>query len=222
MALALPDLLSLLSTDDLTLALTLVFTPPASCFVVGLTLPPATSVVSTLVVAKKVSFPFFSSCFFAARSRVGGGAGGEGPPGVGGVGGVGVVTPTPVSVAVGPSGPVLRMPCLGPALVGVKVVWIAQVWPSRLEPNSVARQLFVWAKSPVTLTLGVNGSPPAKAMRKQTRPGALQKTRNSCACGGLVVPTWRLPKSTVPGLRVLSALALLTGIATSATVTLSV
>ncbi len=35
--------------------------------------------------------------------------------------GVAVVTPLPLSVAVGPPGPVLRVPSLGPVLVGAKV-----------------------------------------------------------------------------------------------------
>lgn len=48
---------------------------------------------------------------------------------MGGVGGVGVVTPLPVSVAVGPPGPVLRVPSLGPVLVGVKVALIVQLTP---------------------------------------------------------------------------------------------
>ena len=90
-------------------ALTLVFSPAASCFVVFLRLPPASSVESTLVVAENVSF-FFSSCFFASRSSVKAGGGG---PGVGGAGGVGVVTPLPASAAVGPPLPVLRCPPWG-------------------------------------------------------------------------------------------------------------
>src|SRR4029450_11720477 len=110
LAVALPFLSSLFASfffaDDFSSALILVFTVPSSCFVVCLMLPPATSVESTLVVAKKVSF-FLSSCFFAARSSCRAGkpgwgspSGGGGGPGVGGVGGVGVVAPLPLSSAV--------------------------------------------------------------------------------------------------------------------------
>jgi hypothetical protein len=41
-------------------------------------------------------------------------------------GGVGVVTPLPVSGIIGPPGPVLRVPFLGPVLVGLKVTVIRQ------------------------------------------------------------------------------------------------
>ena len=54
-------------------------------------------------------------------------------------GGVRVVTPSPVSIAVGPPGPVLRVPSLGPVLVGVKVTLKRQLWLT-----IVGGQLLVW------------------------------------------------------------------------------
>ena len=41
-------------------------------------------------------------------------------------GGVAVVTPFPVSLTVGPPGPVLRVLPFGPVLVGAKVTWMMQ------------------------------------------------------------------------------------------------
>ena len=60
--------------------------------------------------------------------------------------GVGVVTPLPTSAAVGPPVPVLRVPCLGPVPVGVKVTVIRQPWSCGKAPaDSVGGQLLVWA-----------------------------------------------------------------------------
>jgi hypothetical protein len=69
-----------------------------------------------------------------------------------------VVTPLPVRVAAGPGLPlripvVLRVPVMGPVLVGVKVTSMVQVWaPSSgstpglvASPVSVAGQLLVCA-----------------------------------------------------------------------------
>ncbi len=60
--------------------------------------------------------------------------------------GVGVVTPLPVSATVGPPGPVLRVPCLGPVPVGAKVTLMRQPWICGKAPaDSVGGQLLVWA-----------------------------------------------------------------------------
>ena len=58
--------------------------------------------------------------------------------------GVGVVTPLPVSATVGPPGPVLSVPCLGPVPVGAKVTEMRQTPPLPLCPTSVGGQLLVW------------------------------------------------------------------------------
>jgi hypothetical protein len=172
------------------------------------------SSASWLVVAENLS-AFVNRCFFALSRRDSGG--GAADPAVGGVGGVGVVTPVPVSDAVGPPVPVLSVPVLGPVLVGVKVELIVQDTPVVVRVDSNGGQLLVWENSPETLGAGakVTGIPVSwqKLIKK-----ALHLTVNVCACAGLVVLTCRLPKSTVFGARVTTALALLAVTASSATV----
>src|SRR5215207_7942678 len=94
------------------------------------------------------------------------------------------------------------MPSLGPVLVGVKVVLIVQLTPVvALLVVSVGGQSSVAAKSPVVAMSGMNEAGPLLAHR--LAPWKLLHRRFSVwACGGLVVPTWRLPKSTLNGLRV--------------------
>jgi hypothetical protein len=151
LALAFPDVASLSSrfsrVDFFSLAVTFVLFPAASALVVFLTLPPASSVDSTLVVAtnRERLTQLLLLCVQVERQGWRGGTRRRR------AGGVGKVTPLPESAAVGPPLPVLRVPGMGPVLVGVKVTLMVQVWaPSSgstpglvASPVSVAGQLLV-------------------------------------------------------------------------------
>jgi hypothetical protein len=165
-------------------------------------LPPSAAITSSAEVPASRLAPAVPTIVAVRPLQVGGGG-----PGVGGVGGVVVVTPLPVSAAVQLSHPVVRVPALGPVLVGVKVALMMQLTPAVENVDSVAGQSFVCWKSPNVAMLGEKVNGWLRITQRLNPESLLHAAVNVKACGGLVVPTWRLPKSVLVGLRVTNALA---------------